>query len=502
MQSTKSNKLLNYIKNNNNLIKNINKNINNNGNDIFLQNSSYIGAVVEFSPIYSMNQKLNKKQALEIMQQNLNEYENLTKIAKETSNGQIIVFPEYGLTGSYFTDRNSVFPYLQIVPDPKQSTIIPCEDPILQFTSPILSQASCIAKKYNIIIVLVLGEIEFCTKCKQNCPEDNRFQFNTQIAFSETGQLIARYRKSHLYYEASYFDQPEQIVPTYFDSSFGVRFGMFICFDMMFVEPQLTLINKYGITDIVWSSWWVNTPPLITGLQVEQAHTIFFKNTNLLSSGIGLSWYNSGSGIYGSNGKVYDFFYNPTTSPKTKLMIAQIKKIMNSELIDNYEIMPIKNILHVELDKNKKEQQEFSISTFIANPGAIGTLTANTTLVNCSVDYVVSENYNNNNTGEMFGLISFSGIYNNLFPSQYCAFMICNIESCSTTIMNSKTHFDSWNLNAQFTNNITIIYPMVATDETLIVSSESFQVNDQYTNIKSSEYWNSKLLLNVALFGI
>lgn len=119
----------------------------------------------------------------------------------------------------------------------------------------------------------------FFTHCVLNF---NSEQYNTQVAFSETGQLLAKYHKSHLFEESNIFNQPTTPDVEYFDTSFGVRFGMMICFDMMFAHPQLDLLQvssfvnyrnvlmcyQMGISDIVFSTWWVNYPPLITATQV------------------------------------------------------------------------------------------------------------------------------------------------------------------------------------------------------------------------------------------
>jgi hypothetical protein len=120
-----------------------------------------------------------------------------------------------GLYGADFTTRNSILPFLEIIPDvnissvissspkflPHQPPIIPCNNPTYS-AQPVLQQSSCLALKYNVILVLDMGDLQPCTPAtSSDCPADGRFQYNTQVAFSESGQLLAKYHKSHLYYE-------------------------------------------------------------------------------------------------------------------------------------------------------------------------------------------------------------------------------------------------------------------------------------------------------------
>lgn len=73
-----------------------------------------------------------------------------------------------------------------------------------------------------------MGDVQNCSReTDAACPPDGRFQYNTQVAFSETGQLLAKYHKYHLFYEPQY-NTPALPEVVYFDTSFGVRFGMMV----------------------------------------------------------------------------------------------------------------------------------------------------------------------------------------------------------------------------------------------------------------------------------
>ena len=143
-----------------------------------------------------------------------------------------------------------------------------------------------------------------------------------------TNKLQAKYHKSHLYYEPQ-FDAPAVPDVVWFESDFGIRFGLMICFDIMFEEPQMSLYHRHGIRNFLWSSWWVNEPPLITGTQVELARSLSLPS-NFLASGIGLSWYNSGSGIY-SYGDPLQHWYNIGSKPISRMMIAELPEAREVE---------------------------------------------------------------------------------------------------------------------------------------------------------------------------
>lgn len=73
-----------------------------------------------------------------------------------------------------------------------------------------------------------------------------------------------RYRKYNLFNEkgTSITDEPEL---AFFDTDFGVRFGTFICFDLMFDKPALQLLEQLDIKDYAFSTAWFSELPFLTG---------------------------------------------------------------------------------------------------------------------------------------------------------------------------------------------------------------------------------------------
>lgn len=54
---------------------------------------------------------------------------------------------------------------------------------------------------------------------------------------------MARYHKHNLYFEEA-FDVPPQPEILTFDTPFAGRFGLITCFDILFPEPTVTLVEK------------------------------------------------------------------------------------------------------------------------------------------------------------------------------------------------------------------------------------------------------------------
>eukprot|EP01138_Halocafeteria_seosinensis_P015494 gb/GECG01015812.1/.p1 GENE.gb/GECG01015812.1/~~gb/GECG01015812.1/.p1 ORF type:complete len:569 (+),score=52.06 gb/GECG01015812.1/:1-1707(+) len=263
---------------------------------------SYQATVVEYAPKrppISRN-PVSREQALLLMNENVDALLN----ALEKYRGprldlpQMAVFPEDGLYGPGFPTRDSILPFLEPIPDVNGSTAIDiCSDfHYYNQSSPILAKLACAAKSLETDLVVDMGELRECSSDTM-CPRDGRWQFNAAVALDRYGMLRGKYRKSHLFYEYEFNEPPEGPQPSYWESSFGVRFGMFICFDIMFSDPPRELIQQ-DVKDIVYPTWWVNYPPFLTGNAVQFAFANSY-NINLIASGSGSNWRNSGSGLYG-----------------------------------------------------------------------------------------------------------------------------------------------------------------------------------------------------------
>lgn len=330
---------------------------------------SYRAAVVEHAPI-SVPGQVTREEAVGVMFENLDVYEGHVEAAV-ADGAQIIVFNEDGLYGDDKCTREEILPYLEYIPDPTKASgpIVLCDAPLGEgewwggeqrsdggaamgtppsfsallrlerewlgsaggngsfVRQPVLRRVSCMAREHSIVIVLDMGDLQPCSSAVDSgCPSDGRYQYNTQVVFDESGALLAKYHKTHLYYEPQ-FNSGMPSVPVTFTTSFDVTFAMMICFDMMFAHPTLDYIAQHEppITDMVYSTWWVNTPPDFSATQIQQAYSRAM-GLNLLASGNGVSWLYSGSGIY-SEGRVLQQHYNPTYTAMDKLLVTTVPRI-------------------------------------------------------------------------------------------------------------------------------------------------------------------------------
>lgn len=237
----------------------------------------YTAAAVEYYPRGTTSLQVNRTQAQGIMMQNVNMYHKIIQDSLQSNpQVQIFTFPEYGLYGPVILrSRDTIRPYAEEIPN--MNGVNPCEL-FQQFQErPILHALSCLAKKFGVILVVSMADSQ----------RNGTLLYNTQVALDRDGTLLAKYHKTHLYYEQDKFDAGDGKA-VYFDSYFGVRFGMMICFDMIFGSPIQDLL-VHQVTDIVFSTWWVNFPPMINALQVQQSWSQYFR-VNLLAANAGTGW--------------------------------------------------------------------------------------------------------------------------------------------------------------------------------------------------------------------
>ncbi|XP_061441617.1 biotinidase isoform X2 [Rhineura floridana] len=259
------------------------------------------------------------------MNRNLDIYEQQV-IAAVKQGAQIIVFPEDGIQGFNFT-RTSIYPYLDFIPYPKSVTWNPCKEEYLFNDTEVLHRLSCMALKNKVFLVVNIGTKQPCKHSDHHCPPDGRYQFNTNIVFSDNGTLIARYRKQNLYFECA-FDTPPEVDYIVFDTPFAGKFGIFTCFDILFYEPTVNLIKQYNLKQVAYPTAWMNQLPLLSAVEFQQAFAVTF-NINLLAANIhhpdlGMT----GSGIYTPS---KSFIYYSMENIKGKLIVAEIPIISEHE---------------------------------------------------------------------------------------------------------------------------------------------------------------------------
>lgn len=302
------------------------------------ESESYVAGVVEYTPNITLNPLLipSPEEAVQYMMYNLLSYERYMEEGREEG-VQIMVFPEDGLYGYFFFTRDQLYPFLEEIPDPHTRPGIPCGNASFS-DRPILSHLSCLAQKYEMALVVNMGDKQKCenSSTDEDCPPNGWYQYNTNVAFDSDGSLIAKYHKTHLYSgEKEIFDVPHPTPHVTFNTSFGVTFGTFTCYDILFCDPPLELLNM-GIRNFIFPTYWGNSYPFYTSVGFQQgwswrtgsnflAANLHFPNEK--SFVVDLGFYSTGSGVYSRGNVAASYISGENFPPATgQLLTATIPK--------------------------------------------------------------------------------------------------------------------------------------------------------------------------------
>ncbi|XP_007895806.2 biotinidase isoform X1 [Callorhinchus milii] len=280
----------------------------------------YMAAVYEHKTVLNATagSPPTRETALNHMRKNLDIYQHQVNTASKQG-AQIIVFPEDGLYGFSF-NRTTIYPYLEPIPDPAIVNWNPCLNPTKFNNTEVVHQLSCMARNSSIYLVVNMGDRQACAHGDPHCPPDGRYQFNTNVVFNDQGTLIAKYHKQNLFFEVA-FNVPQQTEHIIFNTTFAGRFGILTCFDILFYDPAVSLIEKYGVNQLVFPTAWMNELPLLTAIQFQRAFATLFQ-INLLAANQHHPERNmTGSGIYTPSSSLY---YHNMESSQGKLLVAKV----------------------------------------------------------------------------------------------------------------------------------------------------------------------------------
>jgi len=234
----------------------------------------------------------------------------------------IMVYPEFGLGGD-LNSRDGLYPYLEDIPDISDGqVVIPCLTGNPQ-TQPITVNASCWARQYNLTIAIEYYDLKKCDQSSDvNCPADGRYQYNTEVVFDSQGKIIAKYYKYHEWIPFLVaIDTPKEIPLITFVSEFGVKFGIFMCFDMFFPSPALDLVAM-GVEHYVYSV----AMNVIIGKEVHKRWS-GMTSTVLLSSNLGQRW----SGIFDSGEELDSDKISIPGFNKDSLLVATVQRTSKND---------------------------------------------------------------------------------------------------------------------------------------------------------------------------
>lgn len=309
----------------------------------------YKAAVVEY---YS--EHTSKLDAYNNMLEQSNNYINLIKRAA-AEGVNIIVFPEAGLTTlKIMSMKEFLSSYSIRVPD---KFTIPYKD---TSTNPILQNLSYAAKNYAMYVVVNLVE----TISGDNANSD---KYNTDVVFDPSGQIVATYRKINLYNEPGLMKGDH--VET-FTTNFGVTFGLFTCFDIMFKKPAMEVLQNKNVTDVIFTSAYGSSSPFLHPLALQSGYSTAFgvnllaanlRDNDEMSTGSGIYSVNDISSVYVSKAKDTELIIQTVKTLKERVVPAcsnqrkhSLKDKSNIKSITEYDFAyeNLRNYSHVPLPLN------------------------------------------------------------------------------------------------------------------------------------------------------
>ena len=443
----------------------------------------YTAGVVEFTPDQSMGSAN--------ITHNLLAYDNLTDQAN-LKGVQIIVFPEDAINGYLYLDRDAIYPYLEELPPiPKPPTIIiPCKDPKYA-DCPVFQELSCIALRHKVVLVANMGEKQPCTSSDPHCPPDGRYQFNTDVVFEMNGSFVTKYHKFNLYGgETKIFDAPLAPEHITFTTSFGVTFGIFTCFDILFRDPPLVLVEK-GVQNFIFPTAWGSQLPYFVSVAFQQAWSLT-TGTTLLAA----NFHNptlpflpgTGSGIYSSGTPLSTFVSGEDFAPATGHLI--VAELPNGPGVGQVVVEPDGVGLYWETGLQ-----------FVILDGtspisiAYKSAQANSTLT-CSLSYTFKKHVSN----ETYGL----GVLVNPRNEEYnagCTLVKCIDASCSDTsyqpTTKASTVFSYISLSGDFPKQ-SAVFPVAIGNQYKLFPPEQFHHEGNTLTIKGA----NEPLISVSLWSI
>ncbi|XP_055537021.1 vanin-like protein 1 isoform X2 [Wyeomyia smithii] len=388
----------------------------------------------------------------------------------------IIVFPEYGLNN---------IETASFVPDPSER-IAPCNIALYETT---VRDLSCVARQRQKYLVVNLVEKALCPEDNDSrpCAPNGLNRFNTNVVFDRNGFVIARYRKYNLFGENGINTTRTADVVT-FETDFGVTFGTFICFDLMFDQPALQIVRN-GVTDVIFSTMWFSELPFLTAVQIQQAWA-FKNNVNFLASGASFPGIGStGTGVFaGKRGRIVSVMNHLAD---IKLYVAKVPKIDRPEAVlvkqphEKYTPLEMTDL------KLKRDQIDGYYSTslpMIGDTDFQSSLCQNQLCCNFTLNYTVQyvpgdQQYYRYRLAVHDGIRTFDGFADGAITA--CALLACTNDSLSSC----ATRFDNQSVvaNAVQFNSIQIdgVFPG---DEDVFLLPNSVDMSILPLEVEETEY--------------
>lgn len=383
--------------------------------------------------------------------------------------------------------------FLEDIPDPRLSKWCPCNT---SHSTPIQSRLSCLAQKYEMYLVVNAGDVKWCNRTTDSkCPEDQRYQYNTNVVYDTEGCLVVKYHKQNLFFE-SQFNTPDKVTYAVFDTPFG-RFGTFTCFDVLFKEPAIPLVEHYGIDTVLFPTAWMDALPLLAAVQFHSAWARGM-GVNFLEANLQIPEAKfCGSGIYTSNG---DGVYERNVRSNKEVLL--IKTVMNSNDKEKEMIrykMNLTNVIYA-TEATFSSYLFGDKFTFSYLETRNGTLKVCQNNLCCSLTYEYTPG--KTSSEEKYALGTFDGLHTKegQYYQQICTVLRCkgiDKSSCGEPVTESDTTFSLIDLRGNFKHDH--VFPEVlTTGVNLAFNAWQFDKTEHRIYLNKSI---DKPLLSAALYG-
>uniref|UniRef100_A0A1B6FC38 CN hydrolase domain-containing protein n=2 Tax=Cuerna arida TaxID=1464854 RepID=A0A1B6FC38_9HEMI len=286
---------------------------------------------------------------------------------------------------------------------------------------------------------------------------------------------------------------------SWFDTDFGVRFGIFTCFDILFKEPTATLLSKQNITDFVYPTAWFSELPFYSAISV-QAGWAYANDVNLLAAGYNNPKNkNTGSGIYeGRDGEVVAHMSHDLA---TRLLISTVNTKQRGTPSSRTEKITITSSTSVNFQERKLDIDFFHYnlenftSTIISGPDT--NLEYNNEGFTCKISVQVSLT----GDGPTYRLVAWSGLRtyggNKSVYVEFCGVIACpdtQLSSCGyePNFLSHHVQFSRISIRSVSKKSL-FSYPITLTDELLSFPAKVFSFKSQKmieefgTNLTSNE---------------
>ncbi|NWS18810.1 VNN1 Pantetheinase, partial [Pachyramphus minor] len=452
----------------------------------------YEHAVILPAPTYK---PVSPSDALALMNKNMDVLEGAIKEAAQQG-AHIIVTPEDGIYGWQFT-RQSIYPYLEDIPAPEVNWI-PCTEPSRFGPAPVQERLSCMARNNSIYVVANIGDKKSCNSSDPDCPSDGRYQYNTDVVFDPEGKLVARYHKYNLFMVETQFNYPKEPEIVTFETPFG-KFGIFTCFDILFHEPAVVLVDKMQVDTVLFPTAWMNVLPFLTAVEFHSAWAMGMRVNFLAANTHKTSLAMTGSGIYAPDG-ARTYSYN-MESEDGRLLIAKLDAHPRLSPASPPAVNWSSYALSVErFSQNDHEFTGFIFHdqfTFTELTKPEGNLTVCQKQLCCHLSYKMAGKRDD----EVYVLGAFDGLHvvEGQYYLQICTLLKCkstDLSTCGQPVEVAQTEFEMFSLSGTFGTNY--VFPEVLCSGVQLAPGEFEALNDGRLISKTKL---TKPVVTVTLFG-